>query len=190
MGVSTNANMSDKFKDKYRILSTRLSNWDYSKNGYYFITICTKERKHYFGEIVKDEINLSEIGKIVQKYWFEIPKHFNNIELDEFIVMPNHIHGILIINNIIFRVETPNLGVSTKNTQSINWKSGCLGVVINQYKRICTIQIQKKYPNFSWQSRFYDQIIRNKYSLYFIHQYIKDNPINWNEDRNNLTTKR
>jgi REP element-mobilizing transposase RayT len=75
----------------------RLKGFDYSSNGYYYITICTQERKHYFGEIVNDEINLSEIGKIAKKYWFEIPNHFPFVKLNEFIVMPNHIHGIVVI---------------------------------------------------------------------------------------------
>src|SRR3989339_126401 len=68
--------MSDKFKNKYRVPTTRLQNWDYSSNGYYFVTICTKDRKHYFGEITNNEMRLSEIGKIAQKYWLEIPNHF------------------------------------------------------------------------------------------------------------------
>jgi len=186
LGVSANTNMSDKFRNVYRILSTRLPNWNYSKNGYYFITICTKERKHYFGEIYGKEMQLTKNGKIAQKYWFEIPKHFPFVELDEFVIMPNHVHGIVIIKNNTFNVETPNLGVSTTKTKPNKWKSGCLGSIINQYKRICTIQIRENYFNFSWQSRFYDNIIRNEFDLNRIRQYIQDNPQNWDEDRNNL----
>jgi|SRR3989339_1685207 len=115
--------MSNKFRDKYRISSSRLQNWDYSDNGYYFITICTKEHKHYFGEIVGIEIRLSKIGKIVQQYWLKIPNHFPFVELDEFVVMPNHVHGIVIIKNDTPNVETPKLGVSTTgNSKSKNWK--------------------------------------------------------------------
>ena len=68
--------MPDKFRDKYRIPSSRLQNWDYSDNGYYFITICTKERKHYFGEIINLKMQLSKIGEIAKKYWLEIQNHF------------------------------------------------------------------------------------------------------------------
>ena len=106
--------MSDKFRNKYRIPSTRLQNWDYSSNGYYFITICTKERKHNFGEIVDYKMKLSRIGEIAYKYWFEIPNHFSFVELDEFVVMPNHVHGILIINNVFSHVETRHCLVSTQ----------------------------------------------------------------------------
>ncbi len=182
--------MSDKSKDKYRILSSRLQNWDYSSNGYYFITICTKERQHYFGEIINNVMCLSKIGEIVQKYWVEIPIHFSFIELDEFVVMPNHVHGIIIIKNVSPNVETPNLGVSTAGKIKLNkWESGCLGAIINQYKRICTINIRKKYLYFVWQSRFYDNIIRNEKSFNRIRQYIKDNPMNWEEDRDNLSNQ-
>ena len=182
--------MSDKFRNIYRIPSTRLPNWDYSNSGYYFITICTKERKHYFGEIVNNKMALSKMGATVHKYWFEIPNHFPFVELNEFMVMPNHIHGIIIIKNDMSNVETPKLGVSTTGKTILkNWKSGCLGAIINQYKRICTMNIRKKYSYFSWQSRFYDNIIRTEKSLYYIRQYIRENPMNRDEDINNLINK-
>jgi hypothetical protein len=72
-------------------------NWDYSANGYYYITICTKNRRCFFGEIIKGEIDLSEIGNMAYQYWQEIPNHFPFVRLDEFVIMPNHIHGIIII---------------------------------------------------------------------------------------------
>ncbi len=93
--------MPDKFKNKYRISSARLQNWDYGQNASYFITICTKKMEHLFGEIIKSdfeaEMQLNEIGKLAEKYWVEIPTHFSFIELGNFVVMPNHFHGILII---------------------------------------------------------------------------------------------
>jgi len=88
----------DKFKNKYRIPSTRLQNWDYGSNAAYFITICTKDREHFFGEIVHHKMTLNAIGKLAENYWFEIPKHFQFIKLGNFVVMPNHVHGILIID--------------------------------------------------------------------------------------------
>lgn len=136
--------MSDKFHHKYRVSSTRLKNWNYSSNGYYFITICTQNREHFFGKIINDEMRLSEIGKIAKEYWLEIPNHFPFVVLDEFTAMPNHIHGIVMIkNDDNNNVETPKLGVSTNRNNKINhWGNGCLGVIINQYKRICTINIR------------------------------------------------
>lgn len=96
----------DKFQNKYRIQSARLQNWDYGSNGAYFITICTQNREHFFSEIIgnnsssntEKSMQLNEIGLLAKKYWLEIPKQFPYVELGNFVVMPNHTHGILIIN--------------------------------------------------------------------------------------------
>ena len=102
----------DKFNNKYRIPSARLQSWDYGSNGAYFITICTKHRQHLFGEIYNNEMQLNDSGQLAEKYWLEIPTHFPFIELGNFVVMPNHTHGILIIDKPDGGiVETPNLGV-------------------------------------------------------------------------------
>ncbi|MBK7097192.1 MAG: transposase [Sphingobacteriales bacterium] len=90
--------MDDKFQNKYRISSARLQNWDYASEGAYFITICTKDRLHYFGEIENGKMILSNVGVIADLMWYEIKNHAKNIELGEFMVMPNHVHGILILN--------------------------------------------------------------------------------------------
>lgn len=90
--------MTNKFQNKYRTASIRLQNWDYRWTAAYFITICTQNREHYFGEIADGEMNLSPIGIIADILWYEIKNHANNVELDAFVVMPNHIHGILILN--------------------------------------------------------------------------------------------
>jgi REP element-mobilizing transposase RayT len=89
----------EKFKNKYRISSTRLKNWNYGNNGAYFITICTANRTHYFGNIKNGILQLNDTGILAKKYWGEIPEHFPFIELGNFVIMSNHIHGILIIDN-------------------------------------------------------------------------------------------
>lgn len=90
--------MADKYQNKYRIDSARLKNWDYASDGAYFITICTKNRTHFFGEIMNGQMQFSEIGKIAHQNWEAIPQHFSFVRLDAFIIMPNHTHGILIID--------------------------------------------------------------------------------------------
>jgi len=178
-----------KFRNKYRIETTRLQNWDYGWNAAYFVTICTKNREHYFGYVIDGKMNLSEIGRIADKYWLEISTHFSFVYLDEYVIMPNHVHGIIIIDkpdivdtpNLLVVVDTPNLGVST--TTNNKWKPGTLGVIINQYKRICTIQSRKIHPDFEWQSRFYDHVIRNDKSFDRITNYIQNNPLKWKEDQ-------
>ena len=92
--------MQNKFQNKYRIPSSRLQTWDYGTNGAYFITICTQNREHFFGVVQNGTMQLSETGKIAEQLWIEIPNQFPFIELGNFVVMPNHVHGILIINKI------------------------------------------------------------------------------------------
>lgn len=90
--------MEEKYQGKYRIPSARLQNWDYGSDGAYFITICCKNRTHFFGECKDGKMKLSTQGAIVQGFWYEIPKHFPFVILGEFVVMPNHIHGILVLD--------------------------------------------------------------------------------------------
>jgi REP element-mobilizing transposase RayT len=211
---------TEKFQNKYRIASARMKNYDYASNGAYFITIVTKNREHFFGDVKTPKLDvsttkldvsimeLSKIGEIAQKYWDEIPQHFSFIRLDEMVVMPNHIHGILIIDKTmdvvettdvtVGNVETPKLGVSTttaspippttassvppstKNSRNKNhkpeWKPGTIGVILNQFKRICTIKSRDILPDFAWQSRFHDRIIRDENELNRIREYIVKNP--------------
>ena len=89
------------FQNKYRIKSTRLQGYDYSRDGYYFVTICTYKHIEFFGKIVNQKMVLSQIGKIAHYFWLNIPNHFQFVILDKFIIMPNHVHGIIIIDDII-----------------------------------------------------------------------------------------
>lgn len=143
---------------------------------------------------------LSPIGEIALTYYLEITNHFPFTQLDAFIIMPDHIHGIIIINNASV-VQTSNLDVSTlapkQDAPTLspkldaptgakkNWTPGSLGVIINQYKRICTINARKINPSFAWQSRFYDHIIRDNNAYNNIQNYILNNPANWTKDKMN-----
>ena len=89
--------MADKFRGKYRSPSARLQSWDYGSNVPYFVTICTQGMVHHFGEIIKGKMHKSKVGLIAKMFWYEIPKHFPFVLLDAYTVMPNHIHGILMI---------------------------------------------------------------------------------------------
>ena len=95
--------MAERYKNKYRIQSTRLKNGDYGSDAMYFVTICSQNREHYFGDIVDDEMQLSQLGMAAEKYWSEIPNHFPFVILDACVVMPNHIYGI---NHIIILLIT------------------------------------------------------------------------------------
>ena len=176
---------ADLYKGKYRIESTRLEDWDYSSSGYYFVTICTNNMECVLSRITDGKVVLTGIGNIAKRLWLEIPEHFKNVELDEFIIMPNHMHGIVIINN----VETCH-GVSLQKNSNVNKFSkpisGSLAMIINQYKssvaRICR---KNGYNKFAWQPRFYDHIIRNEKLLQKIREYIHNNPLKWDVDENN-----
>jgi len=160
------------YKNKYRIETTRLKEWDYSNPWWYYITINTKSHIEWFGEIKNGKMILNSLGKIVSNFWENIPNHFPIVELDYSQIMPNHIHGIIIINP---SVETPDrASLHDKNNHH------SLGLIINQFKgsfkKWCN---ENNFNSFEWQPRFYDRIIRNEKELYNIRKYIKQNPIKW-----------
>ena len=133
-------------------------------------------------------MELSNIGRITKQCWLDIPKHYPNVSIDEFIIMPNHIHGIVVINKNDGRDEAmPRLYIGQYPRMSqISPTSNSLSTIVGSYKSICTKQIRKLYnKNFQWQSRFYDHIIRNEESLNHTRQYIQENPIKWEFDLNN-----
>ncbi|MEJ5245220.1 MAG: hypothetical protein WHV28_05860 [Bacteroidota bacterium] len=103
----------NKFRDIYRIPSTRLQNWNYGWNAAYFVTICTHDRQNFFGDIVDGKMVLSEIGELANQYWLEIPNHFSFVQLGAFVIMPNHIHGIIII-------DKPNDGENENKNRNDN----------------------------------------------------------------------
>ncbi|SEG28439.1 REP element-mobilizing transposase RayT [Halpernia humi] len=184
--------MDKKFRNKYRISSVRLQSWDYSANGAYFLTICTANRENYFGKVVNGEMILNDLGLIAQNIWLEIPVQFPFVELGNFVIMPNHIHGILIINNK--PVETRFIACQIESEEKvIQKKGGITGIknpmlhqnistIIRWYKGRCTFEINKISSGFKWQPRFYDHIIRNSKSFENIQKYIENNPENWDND--------
>ena len=177
------------FQNKYRIKSTRLKYWDYSSSGAYYVTICTKGREYVFGEIINGKMMLSNIGELVKTFWMEIPKHYPNVNLDEFVMMPDHLHGVIVIKNIISNVETPQWGVSTGINRNPHhnpeWKPNSLGSIICQFKSISTKRIRAmRFHNFAWQPRFHESIIRNEKHLNAIREYIINNPLKFELDKN------
>lgn len=189
----------DKFKNKYRISSARLQSWDYGSTGAYFITICTDDREYFFGEIMNDEMQLNAAGKLAEKYWLEIPDHFRFIQLANFVVMPNHVHGILIIdktnNNDGDPVETRLIAsLPTDNPTPTEINGGFAGTknpmfhhnisrIIRWYKGRCSFEMRKIHADFGWQTRFHDHIIRDAQSFENIQTYIENNPLKWVKDK-------
>lgn len=112
--------MLEKFKDIYRIETTRLKGWDYTKSGKYFVIICTYRREEFFGHIINGKMILNSIGKIVKEYCKEIPKHFKNVKLDEYVIMPDHIHGIIIKRNKRNAQTSVPCAVKTRHASSLH----------------------------------------------------------------------
>jgi REP element-mobilizing transposase RayT len=171
--------MSKKFLNKYRIASARLQSWNYGWAGAYFITICTANRKHYFGHIEKGKMQLSPIGQIADMLWHEIPNHSKNAALHAFVVMPNHIHGILILT-ANGEIESGEKIIGQKRFQNIGKNS--VSAIIGSYKSAVTKYARRLGYDFQWQSRFHDHIIRNDNEFQRIARYINANPENWKSD--------
>lgn len=189
----------EKYKNKYRIASARAQWWDYGWNGAYFITICSRNREHFFGEISGGKMLLSNTGIIADILWYEIPNHAPFVELGDFVVMPNHIHGILILNKPDAvgtghaAVETGHANVETGHALSLrstigrnrfqNIGKNTVSSIIASYKSAVTKHANRLGLENGWQPRFHDHVIRNDREYQRISDYIINNPMNWSEDK-------
>ena len=200
--------MSELFLGKYRIKSIRKSGHDYTSPGAYFITINTGARIQWFGSIKNKIMKLSPIGEVVREEWLKSEIVRENIQLDEWIIMPDHIHGIIVIETarrVISNktqpqpivLETACQAVSKTQHQPIKTaqrtvsikinqprksilEPNSIGSIIGQFKSICTKRIREKgYKHFHWQDRYYDHIVRDETDLHRIRAYIKQNPKKW-----------
>jgi putative transposase len=164
--------------------SIRLPGYDYAQAGWYFITICTQHRKCLFGDIVDGQVWLNASGKMVQAVWCAIPLHYEGINIDTFVIMPNHLHGIMIIENNEKDGTAPVVDIGLARGLS-------LPDVVQRFKTLTT----KKYtdgvkrsgwspfPGRLWQRNYWERIIRNEPELDRIREYIQTNPACWDEDQ-------
>lgn len=183
----------------------RLKNYNYSNPGAYFVTLCTNKKGNILGEVVNGIVNLNEYGLIARKFWLEIPEHYNNVEIDAFVVMPDHVHGII----VILEKEPPSdcgslpLAASDEHCSSLaetgagtmpcdgspspqsdggqKRNYGLLSKVIKSYKEAVVKEIRRSYKDydFGWLHSYHDHIIRNNSYIGRIRKYIFDNPENW-----------
>ena len=190
-----NLTMPDKFQNRYRIPSARAIWWDYGRNAGYFITICTRSRNCYFGNVYDGKMELSVTGEIAQSCWQEIPQHFPYVQLDSFVVMPNHVHGIIIINKpapmhapMHAPVQTLHAtslppGIKNEYMASISPKRGTLCSIVRSYKSAVTKKVHFINAVIEWHERYYDSIIRDDQSWQIINDYILNNPLKWKDDK-------
>ena len=206
--------MKDDFNQHHR-KSTRLSGYDYSAAGWYFVTICVHDWEYLFGKIAAEQMVLNEFGQIVEQEWLRTPKIRLNVGLEEFVVMPNHFHGILVIEYSMKNdnhddgrgvksggrgVKSGDRGVKSGDrgvmhyaptatgTTQLKSPSQTLGAIVRGFKSAVTKQINeiRKTPGQPvWQRNFYDRIIRNDRELFNIRQYIINNPMKWEMDKEN-----
>jgi putative transposase len=163
--------------------SIRLHGYDYSQAGVYFVTLCTKGRKTLFGDIVDGKMRLNGRGEIIRDEWVRTAIVRANVEMDYFVVMPNHVHGILVVLNV---------GATRRVAPTIRQKDGpprgFLGAIIGQFKSVTCKKIKKiepvLHPPF-WQRNYYEHVIRNENEMNLIRKYIELNPAKWTLDREN-----
>ncbi|MDO4229865.1 MAG: hypothetical protein Q4C98_08625 [Capnocytophaga sp.] len=182
----------EKFQNKYRIPPARLYCYDYSSQGLYFITICTKDRIPFFGNIENGYMTLNKLGEVVTEEWLKTPtiRSDMNLELGEFVVMPNHFHGIISIGENMYNSEIQYN--ETQNSQILSlreWQENKfqpqrknLASIVRGFKSAITQFAKIHNIDFAWQSRYYDRVIRDFNELENISNYIIKNPSNWKND--------
>lgn len=170
--------MANNFK--YNRKSICLKGYDYSKNGLYFVTICCHQNMHLFGEVINEEVKLNDLSKMAEKCWLEIPRHFPFCGLYEFVIMPNHIHGIIEINNI-------SEGVAKNISPVLRSPSKTIGSIVRGFKIGVTKYYRYEVKNDSkailWHRNYYDNIIFDMNGYENIARYIINNPKNWGKDK-------
>jgi REP element-mobilizing transposase RayT len=186
--------------------SIRLKDYDYSQAGAYFITICAWQRECLLGEIVNDEMMLNDMGRIVKSVWYGLSKHFSSIHLDEYMIMPNHFHGILYISEFVGVVGVKQ-GLSALPASDLHGTkgkaddtfalplhsvhgsvSGSLCSIVQNFKSVSTRKINKLRSNPGcpvWQRNYYERVIRNEDELSRAREYVVNNPIKWELDKEN-----
>jgi putative transposase len=182
----------------YKRKNIRLKYFDYAENGYYFVTICTKNKTSFLRHIENDQMCLSSIGEIAKNCWLQIPTYFPDVLLDEYIIMPNHVHGIIIIDRDYKQGRaTIHRGLNQEKDmmnhvptfqQSNPMNTGSLSEIIRSFKAKTSFLIHKdlNVQNFQWQPRFYEHIITNDKELKSIQEYIENNPLKWEFDKENM----
>lgn len=179
--------------DCHHRISIRLQGYDYTRAGLYFITLCCYDRAHLFGEVSNSKMNLTDAGRIAEVCWKAIPNHFPEVVIHEYVIMPNHIHGIIEIsggmeNEPSVGAENIPPGANIDSPQRIPFKSPSktIGSIVRGFKIGVTKWVRENSEvQKVWQRDYYEHIIRNEKSYQIISAYILNNPENWVEDKFN-----
>lgn len=174
--------------EKHHRQSIRLRNYDYSQPGCYFLTICTHKKQCWFGEIQNDRMCLNQIGKIVAEEWLNTPQIRLNFQLDQWVIMPNHLHGIVIINKHILGLGEGDIDILGARNAPLRQEPNSISSFVAGFKSAVTKRINLLRNNRDvplWQRNYYESIIRDEQSLIAIREYIKNNPYRWKKDPDN-----
>jgi putative transposase len=173
-----------RYKEKYRIESTRLAHWDYRSRGWYFVTICTYQRKHLFGKVERGEVQLSQVGRIAESELESLSTHYSNVSVEEHVVMPNHVHAIIMIDgtHCFSPSVTTNLSLDDHGVP----QRGSLSAIVRSYKAGVTRRCHESgLDQAIWQSLFHDHLLRGDKVIAAVREYIRNNPANWQQDKEN-----
>ena len=191
--------------------SLRLQGYDYTTSGAYFVTVCTQHRACLFGDVVDNAVRLNAYGDIVLACWDAIPAHCANVELDAFVVMPNHVHGIIVLTDGMQIASVPPMfpvgaqhaapfpgPVPASLTPRPRVQPGSLGAIVRAFKSVVTQRINAVRRRGTgaaccaptstspiWQRNYYEHVIRDEAALHRLREYIRDNPVSWADDEEN-----
>ncbi len=172
--------------------SIRLDGYDYTQHGAYFVTLCTQHRRCLFGAVAEGEMQLNALGRIVEECWLAILDHFPHVEIDALVIMPNHLHGIIVITGGVVAQHAAPLQTPTDlkhpNPSIPNVKAGSVGAIARSFKSAATKRINECWcasGDTVWQRNYYERIIRDEKELNDTRQYIEANPARWAEDIEN-----
>lgn len=176
--------------------SIRLPDYDYTTPGVYFVTICTYQKQCLLGQVSGNQVSLTLAGQVVARCWEALPRHFHNLEIDQFIVMPNHLHGVLMLQahdtSGVQSLEADRTnGCSHPRAQSASrdvpngTRSSSIGAIVQNFKSVSARKLNRMHPATAtpvWQRNYYDRVIRNEAELQRIREYIENNPLAWELD--------
>jgi len=172
--------------------SLRLNGYDYAQAGAYFITLCTQDRACLFGQVVDGAMRLNDAGEFATRLWHDMPIRFSGLDVDAFVVMPNHIHGILVLSDNAATVGAPLVGALDKNKAATR-AAPTIGDIVGGFKSSFTVEYIRgvrndRLPQFDrrvWQRNYYEHIIRDEPELTRARRYIEENPLRWEFDQEN-----
>ena len=180
-------------RDVHRRRSIRLRGYDYAQPGAYFVTICTQNWECLFGEIVDGAMHLNQVAEMVASAWNDLPQHYSGVDVDAFVIMPNHVHGIVMLSG-----NAASAGAGPRACPGAGQPRGVaptlsLPDVVHRFKSLTTARhrrgaAREGWPAFAgrlWQRNYYEHVIRGEGEMSRVREYIVNNPANWAQDENN-----